>query len=371
MARQTILAKRDGAAAPANAGSATLLAFAGADGAPGAWRLIDGGAVVGRGDALAELPEQRPWVRTVLVVPGADVALHWLDLGEGLTIAQAAAAGRLRLADETVAPIGEMHVAAGRVETGLTAIASVPAARMAGWIAAAKAAAMEPDLIIPSPLLLMSPGEGLVRYAPPAGVPDYRGVARAFSLEDELAAVLLGDEPVHDLDDGAREAGLAPMLADPAINLRQGAFARRRETVLDRRLINWLAALALILLVVSLILQITQVARTTFAADRIQAEAAETRAALPKAGTPGAPRSSFAAAAGALVDVLRETPTASATQMVFQAGDGSLRASLVADSQATIDGLRARIEARGMTASAGPGTDLGGRVAADITLRPR
>ena len=50
----------------------------------------------------------------------------------------------------------------------------------------ARALAMEPDVILPAPLLLMPPGEGLVRYRG-GDVPDYRGMARAFSLEDELA----------------------------------------------------------------------------------------------------------------------------------------------------------------------------------------
>ena len=75
--------------APRNDGGvttgATLLAFADAAGVPRRWRLVSGGAVVGRGDALAELPEQKPWVRTVLAVPGTDVTMHWLELEERLT----------------------------------------------------------------------------------------------------------------------------------------------------------------------------------------------------------------------------------------------------------------------------------------------
>jgi type II secretory pathway component PulL len=107
-------------AAPAATG-ATLLAFADADGVPRRWRLLSGGAVVGRGDELAQLPDQQPWVRTVLAVPGTDVSLHWVELAENLTPVQAAAA-RLRLADELPDAIGEVHVAAGRRENGLTAL---------------------------------------------------------------------------------------------------------------------------------------------------------------------------------------------------------------------------------------------------------
>jgi general secretion pathway protein L len=352
------------------AGAATLLAFADVDGTPGGWRLLSGGAVIGRGDELAELPEQRPWVRTVLAVPGTDVTMHWLELREGLTDAQAAAAARLQLADETLGPITDMHVAAGRREGGLTAVATVPNARMAEWIAAAKAAGMEPDVIIPAPMLLMPPGEGLVRYAPAEGAPDYRGTARGFSLEDDLAGIVLGEIAVRDIDEGTREAGLAPMLADPPINLRQGPFARRREVVLDRRRINWLLALGIFLLTVSLLVQINSIVRTTFAADRVLEEAAEVRAALPKDGVRRSAGTGFAAVASVLLESVRDTPNAVVTQMTYQA-DGSLRASILADNQATIDGIRARAEARGVSASAGPTTNLGGRAGADLTLRPR
>ncbi len=326
--------------------------------------------MIGRGDDLAQLPDQQPWVRTVLAVPGTDVTLHWLDLADALTTAQAAAAARLRLADELPDAIGELHVAAGRRENGLTAIAVAPAARMTEWLAAARERAMEPDVIIPAPMLLMPPGKGLVCYRG-EGVPDYRGTARAFSIEDELAALVVGEEHVTEIGDDVREAGFGPALADPPVNLRQGAFARRREIVLDVGRVRWLVTLGLILLIVSLLIQITAIMRTTWAADRFEAEAKEVRRAL---GAPGAPAragaGSYGVVAGALFEGLREMATVELTQLVYQP-DGSLRASLLADSQATIDALRGRVEARGVQAAGGPPTNLGGRAAGDITIRPR
>ncbi len=354
---------------------ATLLAFADAEGVPRRWRLLSGGAVIGRGDDLAQLPDQQPWVRTVLAVPGTDVTLHWLDLGDALTAAQAAAAARLRLADELPDAIGELHVAAGRRENGLTAIAVAPAARMAAWLAAAQEQAMEPDVIIPAPMLLMPPGEGLVCYRggeeEEAGVPDYRGTARAFSIEDELAALVVGDAHVTEIGEDVREAGFGPALADPPVNLRQGAFARRREIVLDVGRVRWLVTLGLILLIVSLLIQITAIMRTTWAADRFEAEAREVRRALGAPGAPARPGAgSYGLVAAPLFEALREMPTVELSQLVYQP-DGSLRASLLADSQATIDALRGRVESRGVQAAGGPPTNLGGRAAGDITIRPR
>jgi general secretion pathway protein L len=347
-----------------------LLAFADASGVPRRWRLLSGGAVIGRGDELAQLPEQRPWVRTMLAVPGTDVTLHWVELTEGLTAVQAAAAARLRLAEELPDAIGELHLAAGRRENGLTAIAVTPAARMQGWIAGAAALGMDPEVILPTPMLLMPPGAGLVCYRGEAA-PDYRGTARAFALEDELAALVLGDTPVTEIEDDLREAGLGPALADPAVNLRQGAFGRRREFVIDPVRVRWLVTLGLILLTVSLLIQIAAIIRTTWAADHYEAEAKEVRRALGTPGTQARPAAgSYGVTAAALFDAIQETPAAELSQIVYQP-DGSLRASLLADSQATIDALRARVEARGMQAAGGLPTNLGGRAAGDITIRPR
>jgi general secretion pathway protein L len=340
----------------------SLLVFADLAGVPHSWRLLSGGAVVGRGDEVAELPAARPWVRVVMAVPGADVTLHWLELPEDLTAVQAAAAARLRIAEEAADPVNQLHIAAGRTERGRTCVALVPAGRMSAWIAAAKALGVEPDIILPAPLLLLAPGQGLVRYAG-GPVPDYRGVARAFSLEDDLAAVLVGDAPVADIEDGGREAGFGPALAAPAINLRQGVFARRREWAIDWPRVRRMAALAAVLLLLSLAIQLVTIMRTTFAADRVQAEASELRRAMP-----GAVRLSYAPIAGVLFEAVRDTPNVTLTQLVYQP-DGTLRASLLADTPATIDLVRGRIEARGLQAAGSLPTDMGGRAGLQMTIR--
>src|SRR6185295_2050847 len=59
-----------------------------------------------------------PGAGTALAVPGTEVAIHWLDLAGDLTLAQAAAAARLMLADASAEPLAELHVAAGRAENG-------------------------------------------------------------------------------------------------------------------------------------------------------------------------------------------------------------------------------------------------------------
>ncbi len=240
----------------------------------GGRRLLRGGVVDDQYDLSAEPVIEG--VRTVLVVPGDKVAIHWLDLAQGLAPAQAAAAARLMLADASAGPLADMHVAVGRPEQGLTPVALAPAALMAEWTRS------EPDMIIPSPLLLLPPAEGFVRYDGGV-VPDYRGRAAAFSVEPELGALLVGDAPVALVDDATFEAGLGEALAAPVLNLRQGAFAKRRQWRVDKGGVRRAALLGLALIALTLIVQVATILRYAFAADRLEAEAA----ALGAGGAPG------------------------------------------------------------------------------------
>lgn len=290
--------------------------------------------------ALAEAEGEE--VGRLRIVAGDEVAIHWLDLAEGLAPAQAAAAARLMLADASAAPLADMHVAVGRPEGGLTPVALVPNARMAMWIET------DPDIILPSPFLLLPPEEGYVRHDG-AGAPDYRGLAAAFSVEPELAAMLIGEARVEVADQAALDEGLAEALAAPALNLRQGAFAKRRHYRVEqgyaRRIFTYAAALAAI----SLLVPVATIFITTFSADRIEAETA----ALAQGGAPasGGGRS-FGPIASLLFEAIRSTPNAELVRLDYRA-DGSLAAGLQVDNAATLAALRARAEASGLRIEAG------------------
>lgn len=293
---------------------------------------------------------------SVLAVPGTEVAIHWLALAGDLTRAQAAAAARLMLADASAEPIADMHVAAGRPEAGLTPVAVVPRALMEAWLVDQA----DPDLVIPTPLLLLPPAEGLVRR----GL-DHRGLAQAFSIEPELADLLTGGAPVAELDDGAFAAGLAEALAEPLLNLRQGAFARRRQWQADPGAGRRIALLLAALLIVSLVLQLATIMRYSFAADRLIEEAA--RLAPGRGGA--ALRPDFDRLAPALFEAVRATPNAQLTRIDYRP-DGSLAATVQVDSAATLAALRARTEAGGAVTEGGSIATVAGQQSADIVLRP-
>jgi general secretion pathway protein L len=332
----------------------TLLSFAG-DG----WLLVEsGGGVAARGgpDEIVDLPAA---TRTALAVPGAEVTIHWLELAGGLTQAQAAGAARLMLADASAEGLADMHVAVGNPERDLTPVALVPNASMAAWVAG------NPDLIVPASLLLVPPEDGLVRRD--AGtVPDYRGIAAAFAVEPEIAELLVGEAPVRAVDEAEFEAGLAAALSPPVINLRQGAWARRRQWVLvdasAARRIGWLV---LVLAVLSLVALLVQTMRYSSEANRLEDEAAALGARTPGAET-GA---RFTPLAAILFGAIQAVPNVELGRLEYRP-DGILAATVTGDTPATLQALRRQLETGGLQVQEGTAQPAGARPSAELLLRP-
>ena len=366
-----------------------LLIFLGREQEIGGWLRLADGAVAARGAAIEEAPAistDGETLPVVAVVPGDAVTLHWLEVPAGLAPAQAVAAARLIAAEASAQPLADMHVAVGAEaqQEPLRPVALVPALTMAGWLGRLQAAGLDPDLMLPEPLLLQPPEEGIARYGG-AAVPLYRGTTDAFAMEPELAALVLNGASLVEVDDAAFEAGLASAVAAPAVNLRQGPFAKRRRWRIDWKLARRLALLAAAILIVTLAIQIASILRYTFAADALEAE---TRAIAERA-LPGAPSSASASAlleqrlaelrgggvgygriSSALFGAVRATPNAELSSLLFDR-DGTLRATVQADTPATIEALARRIEETGFTVEASPARPAGGRQAVDLTVRAR
>jgi len=296
--------------------------------------------------------------RTALAVPGSEVTVHWLELAEGLTQAQAAAAARLMLADASAEGLGDMHVAVGHAERGLTAVALAPNASMAIWVAG------DPDLIVPTSVLLLPPEEGLVRREAGA-VPDYRGPAAAFAVEPEIAELLAGEAPVRAVDETEFEAGLAPALAAPVVNLRQGAWARRRQWVVDASAARRVGWLVLALAVLSLVVILVQTMRYSAAASAAEDEAARLGARAPA----GDNRPGFTPLAGVLFGAIQAVPNVELGRLDYRA-DGTLLVLVTGDTPATLQALRRQIETGGVRVQEGSAQPLGGRASAELLLRP-
>ena len=213
------------------------------------------------------------------------------------------------LADASLTPLADMHVAVGAAEGGRTPVALVPKARMDGLAAAADGGL---DRRSGRADALPAAAAGRRLRAPRAGrrSPTIAGMGAAFAIEPELAGALTGDAAIADVDEAAFEAGLAEALAAPALNLRQGAFARRRRMRVVEGSWRKLALYGLVLAALTLVIQIAAILSYTFAADRLENE-------LAARGQSGAPArgAGFGPVASLLFEAIRSTPNAELTRL--------------------------------------------------------
>ena len=363
--------------------TASLLIFLGREAGFEGWLRLEDGAVAARGQGL---PHATEGDRVAAVVPGDAVTLHWLDLPAGLTQPQAVAAARLSAAEHSAQPPAELHVAVGpaRGEEGLRCVGLVTASAMEEWMARLAEDGVDPDLVVPETLLLPAAPDGFARYER-GSMSLCRGATEAFAAEPELADLVLAGRPVSLLDGADFEAGLGDAVADPALDLRQGPFARRRSWQVDRPLVRRLALLGLLILLVTLLIQVAAILRYTYAADALEAETrAVAAAALPRATGIGDASAEldarlselrgggigFTAIAAPVFAAVRDTANAEMAALNF-VPDGSLRVTVQADTPATIAAVVARIEAAGFPVDGGVLRSGGGRQISDLVVRPR
>lgn len=360
-----------------------LLIFLGVE--PGWMRIADGRTVVRQSgfDTLPEPDDGGDEPETVtLVVPGSDVALHWAEIPATLAPAQARAAARIMADEVSAEPFETQHIATGPADDdGERCLAIVSRARMGDWLAEAEALGVDPDVVIPEPLLIAPPETG-VRTVRQAGMDIVRGPKRAFAAEPDIAALLIGEEPVEPIAPEDLERDFGAVLADPPLNLRQGDYAKRRRWTIDASYVRRVALLAATILLVTLLIQLTMIARYSFAADALEREVAErARDAIPGnveiidadaqlrgrlselGGGPG-----YGELANAAFAAIRDTAGVE-LQSIIYADDNSLQLTAAAPGQAELTALQQRMAAAGLIVTPGGVRDGGGRQIADYVVR--
>ena len=360
-----------------------LLLFLPPGGGVGGWLLVQGGAVVARGEGISELPGGARSVTAV--VPGEEVGFHWVDLPAGLAPAQAQAAARLLAAEVSAQPLGDVHVAVGRESQfgALRPVALAPVSAMERWLETVAALGLDADSILPDTALLPVPDEGFVRFDR-GGIALWRGPEQAFALEPDLAELVVNGGPVTTLDPAAFEAALPEAVERPLVNLRQGPFARRRVWRLQGPRLRRLALLAGALALVTLTLQIAQILIYTVAADRVEGETRRI-AATALSRSPGAAGASdlnrrlaelrgggvgFGAITGGVFAAIKAAPNVELSSLTFVA-DGTLRISARADNPASLADFAQRVEAGGFAVDRMPPRTAEGRQTQDMVVKPR
>jgi general secretion pathway protein L len=347
------------------------------------WLRLAADGSTQRGDGWPEPPDPATVTETIAVVPGAPVALHWVELPP-LAPAQTVAAARLLAADVGATPIDTTHVAIGDSRgDARRPLALVDNVLMAGWLAELAAAGIDPDRILPATLLLPPPPQGVAVLADGSQWL-VRGQDSAFAAEPDLALLLIGDAPVTTLDPDIWCAGLPAALAAAGLDLRQGGFARPRRWRLDTARLRRAAVLVLVIAGTLLATSAASILRHDLAAANAERELADAaRAVLPRDTVIGDARAQVAARLDSLgggtgftkltaplLTALRDRPEVSLDSLNY-AGSTGLVAVLIAPDAGDRAALAAVIEAEGVTARMGIPRDDGGRVLVDLVVQPR
>lgn len=353
-----------------------------APGLPWRWLRVAEGAVTARGEGV---PAVDAGDECVAIAPADAVTLHHAELA-ARSQAQAAAAARLLVAEASVAPIADLHVAVGGEEDGAGRMIGVAARkRMDGWLAELAEAGIDPIAILPAPILLPRPDHGYVVGDFGDGARVYRGTSSGFAEDPVLSTLIVGDSSLEMLDRASLEASVAAALAEPPLDLRQGDFAPRRPNVIDWPRTRRLAWFAVAILGVSLLITVARVVRYSLSVDALETRTDMlARGALPPGETVndaasqltdllarmrggGAGFSRTAATAAAAVAMV---PGTEITGMTFDP-QGKMKVSVVTRTQGQIRDLQDRIAAAGFAVDPSPFSGSGDRFQGAFTVSVR
>lgn len=362
----------------------TLVLFLPAHDVPWRWLRIAGDVVSASGEGFPAIgAEERD--TPVVIAPADAVTLHWAELPDR-SLAQAVTAARMLAADASAAPIAELHVAVGREGEGVERpIGVVAAAQMRAWLEMLAAAGVDPAALLPAPMLLPRPDSGYLR-ADLGGESVVRGPTSGFADEAGLTGFVTGGTAPTLLPRAALEAAIVAAVAAPALDLRQGPFARRSPAAIDWRLVRWLGWLALAILTVSLLISLVQIARYATAADDLERRTElAARAGLPRGETVSdADRQlgarlerlrggglGFSRTAAAVLAAVRGVPGSELRTLSFDS-TGAMRVSVGVQNEGQIVDLQRRLAESGLVATtAGQFQSAGGRLTGDLTVKPQ
>ncbi|MEC3949503.1 type II secretion system protein GspL [Sphingobium sp. HWE2-09] len=351
------------------------------------WMRIIDGALVQAGEGanwlaacgIAALPDQ---ARVLLVPPAALVTLHWVAHPD-LPVRQGRAAARLAVLAGGLAPSDQLFAAADINEDPARPHIVAMASRrdMQQWLLWAQHHGLDPDIIVPAPLLLPEPESGYVRGVI-GGEAVLRGVDIAIGA-DMMLPELVGDGPIVDVAPGVVEGRAIAALDMPPLDMRQGDFAKRVRRAVDGRLIGRIALWSGLLLLASLLIALIGLAKQHGEVSRLDADSlALAQQVLPgatdasqalaemegKLAARGAGGRAFTAPVAALLAAMQDAPGVALTTL-SRDPDGMVRATLAAAKADDINIVLLALQAAGFTITATPSQDPGGRTLADITVR--
>ncbi|WP_375196781.1 type II secretion system protein GspL [Sphingobium sp.] len=368
-------------------GEGLIVALAEEPGVEPLWMRVAGGAVVQTGVGanwlaacgLSSIPDD---MQVMLVPPAALVTLHYRAYPD-LPPRQGRAAARLAALGDAILPADQLFAVANEnddpARPHLVAVAS--RADLQHWLLWAQHHGLDPDLIVPAPLLLPESAQGFQRGII-GGVQVLRSAEMALAGDLALPE-LIGDAPVQDVPPEAINAQAIAALDNPPIDMRQGDFAKRVRRPFDRRTLGRIVLWSGTILLASLLIALVGLAKQHFEAGRLDADSlARAQQVVPgvtdltqaeaemdrQLAARGAGGYAFTAPVAGLLNAMQDAPGVSLTAL-SRDPDGMIRATLAAAKGDDINIVLLSLQASGFTITATPSQDPGGRVLADITVR--
>jgi general secretion pathway protein L len=346
------------------------------------WQAVDG-HIVARGQDFsppsgAGQDDDAP---VLALVPAADTVIRVLDMG-AMSAAQAEAAARYRAADLSIG--GDLFVGVRAIGSGdamHVLCATISRARLADHLAELALRGLDPDIIVPVGLLLPA-GE-----QPVSATFGDLGADRLGDLvlppDEALGALLLGSDAPATLDQDARDAAMIAALADPALNLRQGEFARRTPLFAlgpgQGRILAWLLGA---LLLVSLAIPLIEIGKNYLGADLAERRAlASAQRLVPQAtsiaeaeqmldtrlAARGAGNAIATVPLAGLLSAMQPVPGVTLRQADYRPG-GIIGAMIAAPRVEDLNAVLIALQNNGYTVTAAQRSDATGQAVADITV---
>jgi len=350
------------------------------------WRLADGHIVARSEKAALAGAEAEPGTVMIAVPPGI-ATIRRVELDPAMPQAQARAVAMRKALGSAMADSAEMHAAVldrdAAASDGIFHVALIARSDLAHIIAWGRHHGIDADIILPAGAVLPDPEQGYAR-AEIGGAMLVRGQGIVAQADEPWVAAVLADAPVADFPSTEIEASLIGALTNPPVNLRSGPFAKARRSGIDaswwKRIAIWTGFVMLATLLISLVL----IAKYEWSAARLDARTVEiAKPLLPAAndaelvaaeidrmlGEKGAGAYVFTGPLAGLMTAMQPVPGVSLSALSLN-DDGLLHATLASARAENINSVLIAVQRAGYRITATSSTDPGGRVIAQITVKP-
>ncbi len=349
---------------------------------PGIWHVRDGMMTAsGVLSDIADIVSGYDMTDAVVmaVVTPAQARCIWASFPD-LEPRQAEGVAKLRAHEQS---IGVVHAVARHINGDIVLAATIASATMEYGLLRLAAYGLNPDIVIPAGLTIDAPAEGFIG-AIVDGAPVLRGAVLAVPDEPALRTLLVGDATVKEIDAASVQSMIIAAAQYPALNLRDGVFAKRERYVFTTpQQRKWIIRLIGGLVLATLLLGIVAWAKYSLAAgveddlaltaaqkidpaitDITQAEAQLDRALQQK----GLSQGRFAPLSAGLWRSVKAAPNVSIRELRYEE-NGMLSVVLAAPDADSINKALLAVQRDGFRITATPRQDTSGATLVDLTVR--